>query len=61
MEKFLLVKLRIRERRLIGLMGVFNYMHIPRQDDQSAETGSILPIAYKTAIKEHVKEIILKS
>ena len=40
------------------LSGVLNYLHNPKRDDLSAETGSIFPNLNKTVTQKHVKTII---
>ena len=45
------VKLHIREQQCIELSGVLNYSRNPKRNDQSAETGIILPIPNKTIKK----------
>ena len=37
---------------------VFNYLHIPKRDDLTAEISRKLPIPNKTVIKKYAKAII---
>ena len=49
------LKLCMREWQFTELSAVLNFLHNPKWDDPSAETGSILPIPNKNVINKRVK------
>ena len=52
------LKLRIREQWRMEFSRVLNYLHNPKREDLTAETGSKLPIPNKTVNKKYAKAII---